>query len=145
VYDRVKILPRLGPADYQRLLAACDVLLDPIHFGGGTTGYEALALGTPVVTWPSELLRGRLTYALYCRMGLPDLVAHDGAGYVERVVRLGTEADYRHEMRQRIAAMAGVLYDDVAVVRDVEEALVAMAEGAPASTGPAAPPDAVPP
>src|SRR5262249_45536305 len=61
VCDRVRWLPRLSRPDYIRLLAASDVMLDPIHFGGGNTSYEAFAMGLPVVTWPSAFLRGRLT------------------------------------------------------------------------------------
>jgi predicted O-linked N-acetylglucosamine transferase (SPINDLY family) len=128
VCERVRFLGKLSRPDFLSLLAAADVMLDPIHFGGGNTSYEGLALATPIVTWPSALLRGRLTYAMYCQMGLPDLVAHDAAGYVERAVRLGTEPDYRQEIRGRIAESAGVLYGDTAVVGEVEEALTAMAE-----------------
>jgi predicted O-linked N-acetylglucosamine transferase (SPINDLY family) len=126
VLDRVRFLPRLSRPDYLRLLAAADVMLDPIHFGGGNTSYESFAMGTPIVTWPSAFLRGRLTYAMYCQMGWHDLVVGNAADYVERAVRLGTDPDYRAAMRRRIDETAGVLYGDVAVVRDLEAALEQM-------------------
>src|SRR5262249_60044681 len=127
VQGRVRFLPRQGRGDFLSLLAVADVMLDPIHFGGGNTSYEGFALGLPIVTLPSQLLRGRLTHALYRQMGVPDLVAADAADYVRRAVRLGTEPDYRDQLRRRIAEASGVLFEDVAIVREVEGALRAAA------------------
>jgi predicted O-linked N-acetylglucosamine transferase (SPINDLY family) len=129
VLDRIRFLPKQSRPDYLRLLAASDVMLDSIYFGGGNTSYESFAMGTPIVTWPSPYLRGRLTYAMYCRMGWHDLVVDNAADYVEKAVRLGTDPDYRAAMRRRIGETAGVLYGDVAVVRDLEAAFEQMWAG----------------
>lgn len=96
-------------------------MLDPIHFGGGNTSYEAFAMGIPVVTWPSEFLRGRLTYAMYRQMGLLDLVAKDAPSYVELAVWLGKDAVAREVLRTRIVATSGALFDDAGAVRELEE------------------------
>lgn len=117
---RVRFLPPRPRERFLDLLAVADVMLDPIHFGGGNTSYEALAQGVPIVTLPSSFLRGRLTYALYRQMGLPDLVAADGSDYARRAVALGTDADHREAMRRRIREAGGILYDDVAAIRDLE-------------------------
>ncbi len=66
--DRIHFLPALPHADYLRLLELSDVMLDPIHFGGGNSSYEALAVGTPIVTMPGRFLRSRITYGLYQTM-----------------------------------------------------------------------------
>jgi predicted O-linked N-acetylglucosamine transferase (SPINDLY family) len=123
VAERIRFLPRLTHEDFLSLNTACDVLLDPIHFGGGNTAYEALALGVPIVTWPSAFLRGRITYALYKKMDFLDCVAWSAEEYVERTVRLGTEPDYRAEIRAKILAANGVLYEETAAVRELEEFL----------------------
>jgi predicted O-linked N-acetylglucosamine transferase (SPINDLY family) len=60
-------------------------------------------------------------------MDVPDLVAQDAADYVRLAVRLGTDRDFREEMRRRIGAASAVLFDDVAVVREVEQFLLAAA------------------
>jgi predicted O-linked N-acetylglucosamine transferase (SPINDLY family) len=80
-----------------------------------------------IVTPPSPFMRGRLTYAMYRPMDIPDLVAANPADYVRLAVRLGTEPDYREPMRRRTLEMSGVLYEDVAVVREVERMLLAAA------------------
>lgn len=43
--------------------------------GGCTSSYEALSQGTPVVTTPSDALRGRFTLAMLRRLGLDQFVA----------------------------------------------------------------------
>jgi predicted O-linked N-acetylglucosamine transferase (SPINDLY family) len=106
-------------------------MLDPIHFGGGNTTYESLAMGTPVATLPSALLRCRLAYAMYCQMEMLDLVADGPAGYVDLAVRLGTEKVFHDSICKKISETCGVLYGDVASVRDLEEALVRMVETVP--------------
>src|SRR5208283_4646382 len=97
---------------FLNLLTLLDVMLDPIHFGGGNSSYEGLALGVPIVTLPSQLLRGRLTYALYRQMGLADLVAGDAADYVRLAVRLGTDRGYREHQSGLIRAAVGALFED---------------------------------
>jgi predicted O-linked N-acetylglucosamine transferase (SPINDLY family) len=58
-----------------------DVSLDPLHFGGGNTTYEALAVGTPVVTLPGPYLRSRISRALYQKMAGND---SSGGGQLEK-------------------------------------------------------------
>src|SRR5262249_32461009 len=70
VADRVRFVPRQDRAGFLGLTGMLDVSLDPLHFGGGNTSFEAFALGIPIVTLPSEFLRGRITYAQYLMMGI---------------------------------------------------------------------------
>ena len=65
VADRVIFRPRVSHDEYMRLLKLADVGLDSFPFCGGTTTYQALAMGTPVVTLPGDFLRGRVSLAIY--------------------------------------------------------------------------------
>jgi predicted O-linked N-acetylglucosamine transferase (SPINDLY family) len=116
VLDRIVWLPRLPEDDYRALLAASDVLLDPPHFGGVNSTYDGLALAKPIVTCPSGYHRGRYTYGCYQKMQLLDCVARDRQHYVELAVRLGSDADYRHGISQRIAAASEALWEDATAV-----------------------------
>lgn len=120
VIDRVRVLPPQAHSDFLALTAACDVMLDPLHFGGGNTTYEALACGVPVVTLPSPFLRGRITAALYQQMGLTECVAADPSDYVEKAVRLGADAGYRAHVQERIRQASPVLFENPAGVRALE-------------------------
>jgi predicted O-linked N-acetylglucosamine transferase (SPINDLY family) len=77
-------------------------------------------MGTPVVTLPGELLRTRITQALYLKAGYGELVVESAETYVERAVRLATDPEYRAAVRDAIADGCTVLYEDDAEVRDLE-------------------------
>lgn len=119
---RVRFLPPQPNADYLKLLACADAMLDPFPFGGGNTTYEALAVGTPVVTLPGRFLRGRISHGLYQRMGMSSTVAASSDEYVELAVRLATDDEFSRTLRQEIAETCDVLFDndeDVTVWEDI--------------------------
>jgi predicted O-linked N-acetylglucosamine transferase (SPINDLY family) len=128
VVDRVRFLPMLPNQDYLQLLSLAEVLLEPPHFGGGNTSYEGLARGTPIVTWPSELLRGQITYALYRKMGYTDLVVDSADAYVDLAVRLACDTTAVAAAREQIASTAGQLFEDPREVADLEVFLQSAAE-----------------
>jgi protein O-GlcNAc transferase len=105
--SRVRVLPRMRSGEFLDLLAAADVLLDPWHFGGGNTTFEALALGTPVVTWPGRFLRGRVTLGCYRQM---ELAGEEGAwplvtsrdAYVETALSIARDREAARSLRERI-------------------------------------------
>lgn len=120
---RIRFLPKLAHNDYLNVLTLCDVLLDPVHFGGGNSSYEGLALGVPIVTLPSAFLRGRITYAQYRQMGLMDCVAESPEDYVRLAVELGTNAKRRAAVAEQILARGGVLFEDREAVTEMEQFL----------------------
>ena len=121
VLDRIKFVSRQGYHDFLDLVAVSDVLLDPFHFGGGNTTYEAIGIGVPIATLPSAYMRGRLTYACYKKMGVLDCVASDPQEYVDIAVRLGTDRAYRETIRAKIASTSDVLFEDIETVRELEQ------------------------
>lgn len=120
VAERVVFLPFLDTADYLSLLAAADVLLDPLHFGGVNSSYDGFSLNQPIVTWPSRFQRGRYTLACYRKMGLTDCVAADAEQYIDIAVRLGTNAVYREEVVAKIRRASPTLFEDAEAVLEHE-------------------------
>ncbi len=106
------------------LLAVADVILDPVHFNGMNSSLESFAVGTPVVTLPTLLQRGRHTQAMYRRMGIVDCIARNGEDYIDIAVRLGTDRAHAREVRERILARNGVLFENPEVVREFERFFV---------------------
>lgn len=119
--ERVRFLPAMPRDEFLGLLAASAVLLDPLHFGGGHTSYEALAVGTPVVTLPGEFLRSRITQALYRRMGFTDLIVGNIDEYVATAVRLGTDPTERESVSRWIIESSAVLFENQEEVRCLED------------------------
>ncbi len=121
VAGRIRWLPAQPNEDFLHLLATADVMLDPPHFGGGNTSYEAFAVGTPVVTLPGPYLRSRITAALYAKMGADvsqQFVAETADDYVRKSLQLGREENYRQQARQQLRSASNVLFDDPAETND---------------------------
>src|SRR5262249_44113575 len=108
---RVHFVGRMQYADFLQYLAAADVILDPLYFGGCNSSCEAFALGQPIVTLPGPQLPGRFTMALYREMELEECIARDAGQYVDIAVRLACERDYRAAIAGRIAERSGRLFD----------------------------------
>ena len=134
---RLRWLPRMGKADYRRLIVSADVALDTIHYGGGAnTTYDALALGTPLVTLPGKFHRGRYASGVYHRMGLEQYVSTDDDSYVEAAVRMASNPDYRQTWRDDIDLRSGAIFSNLDAVREVEAWFLATIEEARAGKTP---------
>lgn len=135
VADRVVFLPRQSYPDYLNLLATADAVLDPLHYGGGVTTYDAFSLGKPIVTSPSRFARGRVTLGCYRKMGITECVAPDPDGYVDIAVRLGTDAEHRASVEARIREASDGLFQDVEAVREHERLFRRLCEEARSGVG----------
>mgnify|MGYP001586303447 CR=1 FL=1 len=120
VVQRIRFVPRLASGEFMHLLAVSDVMLDPLHWSGGSTSLQALALGLPVVTLPGEFMRGRVTYGCYRQMGLMDCVAFTTGEYVDIAVRLGADSAWREQVKAKILAANHVLFENRDAIRAFE-------------------------
>ena len=125
---RIRFVGRQQYEDYLNLVAMADVILDTPYFNGGATTFDALAMGKPIVTLPNDYMRGRQTYALYRRMGVMDCVAGSPGEYIEKAVRLGTDATYRAEIERKISANSYRIFEDMGMVRELEAHLREMVQ-----------------
>ncbi|HMQ52235.1 MAG TPA: tetratricopeptide repeat protein [Anaerolineae bacterium] len=121
VVDRIQFVPRQSYADYLNLMELADVLLDTIHYSGGTTSFEAIAVGTPIVTWPGEFMRGRMTYGCYRKIGVLDSVVSSAAEYVAKAVQLATDRVSQQQLRQKILTAGAALFEDGAAGQELAQ------------------------
>jgi predicted O-linked N-acetylglucosamine transferase (SPINDLY family) len=125
--------------EFLSILARADVILDTPWFNGGVTSYIVLGVGTPFVTWPSELFRGRMTHGMYRQMGLSDCVADGLDAYARVAVAFGTDPARREAARRQILERNAVLYTNLEAVSEFADFLVSVARVPPAGVGAAAP------
>ena len=118
--ERIVFLPPQPLDDYYRLLCLADVVLDTPHYGAGSSCYDLFSFNLPVVTWPGELIVGRITQACYRKMGVEDLIADSAEDYIGKAVRVATDGDYRRHVTEQIAARSHCLFNDVEAVREHE-------------------------
>ncbi|MGH8672550.1 MAG: tetratricopeptide repeat protein [Burkholderiales bacterium] len=120
VVERIRFLPWSEHDRFMNILSVSDVILDTFHFGLGTTAFTVFTTGVPIVTLPSEFLRGRSTYACYKLMAITECVAAGPEDYVSIAVRLGTDVSFRQEIRARILARNSVLFNNHDVIPELK-------------------------
>lgn len=120
---RIVVLPHLSSQDYLSLLAAADVVLDPIHYSGGHSSLEAFAMGAPIVTWPGRFMRARHTAGFYRLTGLDALVAQDFDHYVELALRVANDPAERARLSAGIVETSSGLFDNASSVAAIEDFL----------------------
>lgn len=107
---RIRWIPRQPRKTFHALLASCTAVLDTFPVGMGMDAFEAMQLGTPVVTLPSrqQPVSRSITAALAHAVGAERMVAastRDFASTVAELVSLdaATMAAVRAELRARAA------------------------------------------
>ena len=122
-------LSRLPTEVFVAAIGQCDVVLDTPAWSGGNTTLEGLNHGIPIVTWPSGLMRGRVTMAILQRMGVTETIAATLDDYVSIAVRLGRDAAWRASLREQIAANKHRIYCDQECITALSDFLWHAAHG----------------
>lgn len=114
------ILPRLDWEDYFNLLRVSDISLDTIGFSGGNTTLQAIAFNLPVVTMPTEFMRGRVSYGVMQTLGVTHTVALSEDEYIEIAVKLGLDSHWRKQVVEKISNHHHQLFDDKTAIAALE-------------------------
>jgi predicted O-linked N-acetylglucosamine transferase (SPINDLY family) len=122
--DHLVLIPALDSDQFQAMHGIVDVLLDTPDWSGCNSSLELLAHGLPVVTLPGQFMRGRHTLAILRMMGMDELIAATPEAYVSLAVRLGSDPDWRKQLRARIVDSYPGVCSDVSAVRGLEKFLV---------------------
>lgn len=104
--DRVEFAPRVDLHAYYRLMDRVDIALDSYPYGGGTTTFDALWMGVPVLTATGELPASRSAASILEGLGLDEWIAPGIDQYealaIERAARVGEIARLRRTLRERL-------------------------------------------
>ena len=101
--EKSKFMKPMPKVDYLSLISFCDALLDPLHRGCGTTAYEALAKGIPIVTKPGLLARSRLVYGLYQIMNIKDApIAYSNSDYIALCIEITSNKNKLLHLKSQI-------------------------------------------
>ena len=110
------------------VLRGIDIALDCFPHNSGTTLFESLYMGLPVVTLAGRPSVGRLGSSILIGVGHPEWIAHSEDEYVEKCVALASDlpalAALRAGLREQMRTSA--LMDEAGFARKVEAAYRAM-------------------
>jgi hypothetical protein len=112
---RLHMIERVSSEQFPALLKIADVILHPFPFDGSKTSADALEVHKPLVTLPTEYLRGRMGAAFLRTMNLPELVARNRSEYVDIAVRLSQDAGFYDQMVGLITERVDLIWEDMSV------------------------------
>ena len=122
--ERLEFVPRTDLEAYYRLFERADIALDTYPYSGGTTTFDAIAHGVPVVTAPGPTSFSRSAASIVAPLGLGDWVAPSIDQYVDVAVRRAGEIDALCELRKRLpqALARSPFMDEERFARDLDAA-----------------------
>ena len=102
-----------------------DVLLDPLHFGGGNSVLEAMMVGTPTVTMPDTYLRTNVAAAAYKQMKISKPpIAQSPKEYIDLAIKLAQDNQKNRSLRKKLKTEANkYLYKNSKVLSEFEKFL----------------------
>ncbi len=121
--QRLIFLPSQSVPNYYRYLSAATVVLHAPLYSGEITWVDSLFYGVPSVSQTGELLIQRYGTAYSRLFEVPNLAAKDREAYMDEAIRLGTNADYRHDISQRILCQRADFFDNRQTTRAWEDFL----------------------
>jgi protein O-GlcNAc transferase len=99
---RLDFEPRVDLAGYYELYNRVDLALDTYPYGGGTTTFDALWMGVPVVTAAGDLPVSRSAASVIGALGLHQWIAADVDGFVETAVGRAQQPDEIARLRRSL-------------------------------------------
>lgn len=122
--ERLFFAPKLPRLEHLARHHRVDLFLDTRYYNAHTTASDALRMGVPLVTTPGAAFAARVGASLLHAVGLPELVAPNLTEYESLAVRLASERDLRHRIRDKLlAGLPGCsLFDTGSFVGHLEQA-----------------------
>jgi predicted O-linked N-acetylglucosamine transferase (SPINDLY family) len=128
---RVLFLPPVAGRDVARFMALYDILgfaLDTIPFSSGTTSFDSLWMGVPLVALEGIRICGRMAASIARNHGHPEWAATSEDQYVSIVCTLARNVEGRKKLRNTLRAsmLTSPLCDGRGLARALEDAFQAM-------------------
>lgn len=114
------MLNRLSELDYLALNLCCDAFLDNPAWSGNNTTLTAIDCGLPIVTLPTNLMRGRHTFGILNFIHAGEMICTTDIEYIQKASKLANDQEYYQAMKQLIIKQRENLYDDVSVIKSLE-------------------------
>jgi protein O-GlcNAc transferase len=121
---RLQFAGASNTTEYLKEFREIDIALDPFPYNGGTTTFDTLWMGVPIVTLSGRLPVQSIGASVLTTIGLPGLVAQTPEQYLKIALNLAAIVPKRPTLRQEIrqSLASSPFMDEAGFVRDLEEA-----------------------
>lgn len=119
-------LPWMNKDDLLDVIQESDVVLDPVHFGIGSTAILVYSTTTPMVTWAGEFMRGRVGYA-YCQiLNINECVASSKEVYADKAFELATNKNMRSLIAEKTKKNDFLIYENSKPINEFTDLLISL-------------------
>jgi protein O-GlcNAc transferase len=128
---RIEFTDRQSWIGYMKTFHRIDIGLDPFPYGGGTTSFDTLWMGVPLVSRTGTTPISRAGLSILTNLGSPQWVAADAEGYVRIATELAADLTGLRKLRatMRNRMRASPLMDAPRFARGFESAVRRMWAG----------------
>ena len=114
---------RCSEDEFFGLIDESDIILDSLNWSGGNTSLEAISLNKPIVSCPSNFMRGRHTSAILKILGIDETIASSKKKYIEIAVKLARDKEFRDIIINKIKTHKKKLFNDDSSTRYIEDTI----------------------
>ena len=121
--DRISLIGYQNGPDYMATYGQIDIALDTAPFAGGTTSFDALWMGLPLVTLAGERSSSRGGASILTSLGRPEWIARSPEEYIAIAQRLASDPQGLAAIRSGLRAelQASPLMDNAGFTRELED------------------------
>ena len=121
--DRISLIGYQNGPDYMATYGQIDIALDTAPFAGGTTSFDALWMGLPLVTLAGERSSSRGGASILTSLGRPEWIARSPEEYIAIAQRLASDPQQLATIRSGLRAelQASPLMDNAGFTRELED------------------------
>jgi len=121
--DYFNFFPQTNYQNYLQLINKADIILDSMDWSGLNTSIDALNLNKPVITLPSNLMRGRHTYGILKVLKIDELIANSKKEYVDLALKLSKDFDFRKDIVDKVKGNKKMLFNNHKTIEYLENFL----------------------
>jgi len=111
---------------YLSLIANSDIILDSLDWSGLNTSLEAVSLDKPIVTLPSNFMRGRHTYGILKILKMDELICGSKKEYVNLAVKLSKNPNFRNSIIRKIKMNKKLVFNNYKTVKFLEDFIMSL-------------------
>ena len=129
--QRIELVHRVADwHGHMALYNRIDIALDTIPLNSGTTGFDALVMGVPLVAMRGDWMGARLTSSMLKALGRPEWIAETKGEYVQILQKLAADRPALAKLKQQLRAqvLASELCDQQGLARDLGAAFGGMVD-----------------
>jgi len=113
--------PQSSYQNYLNLINESDIILDSLDWSGLNTSLEAISLNKPIITLPSNFMRGRHTYAILKILKLDELICNSKKNYINLAAKLSENSDFRVNIVKKIKENKKLIFGNNKTIKFLED------------------------